>query len=176
MNPVESTEAEILQATQNWIEQVVIRHQFCPFAARPFQDKTIRYHIILKKELTELSQIFLSECTLLDNQHPAETTLLIFPDTLNDFHDYLDVLADCEELLTDHNYNGIYQLASFHPKYQFAGTTPDDVTNKTNQSPYPIIQLLREKSITRVLKQYPHPENIPERNIKKAKEIWGKKK
>jgi len=174
MNLNQSTDSAVIEATQAWIEQVVIRHQFCPFAAKPFQDKTIRYRTISQADLSDLSQLFLYESGLLDTKATPETTLLIFKNSLSDFHDYLDVLADCEEILEDHGYTGVYQLASFHPNYQFAGTTPEDVTNFTNRSPYPIIQLLREDSVSSALAKYPNPEKIPERNMDKARDVWGK--
>lgn len=173
MKPPYEDDSEIIEATQQWIEQVVIRYQFCPFAAQPFRDKNIRYRIVQRDELIRLESLFLSECALLNAHTNPETTLLIFKKGLKDFYDYLNILADCEDLLEKHNYTGVYQLASFHPHYQFAGTPPDDITNRTNQSPYPVIQLLRESSITSALENYPNPEEIPERNIEKAREIWG---
>ncbi len=166
----------VITETNQWIEKIVIRHQFCPFAAKPYFAKDIGYKIIIKPEMGRFADLFLAELHQLNQSNQPETTLLVFPDSVQDFYDYLDLLADAQDLIVDHHYEGIYQLASFHPLYQFAGTTPDDVTNKTNRSPYPIIQILREDSITNALENFSNPEEIPVRNMKKAKEIFGKEK
>jgi len=164
----------VINETNQWIEKIVIKHEFCPFAARPYFARDIGYKILIKPDLGRFADHFLKELYSLDQSSDPETTLLIFPDSVEDFYDYLDLLADAEDLLVEHDYEGIYQLASFHPLYQFAGTAPDDVTNKTNRSPYPIIQILREDSITKALKNYANPEQIPAKNIVKAREIFGK--
>lgn len=174
MNNLPLAYQNVIDETNQWIEKIVIKHEFCPFAARPYFAEKIGYRVIIKPDLGRFPDHFLNELNSLNQSSDPETTLLIFPDSVADFYDYLDLLADAEDLLIDHDYEGIYQLASFHPLYQFAGTTPDDVTNKTNRSPYPIIQILREDSITNALKNYANPEQIPERNILKAKEIFGK--
>jgi len=174
MKKLTQVHQNIIDETNQWIEKIVIKHQFCPFAARPYFAQNIGYGIIIKADIKRFPVLFLKEIHSLDQASEPETTLLIFPDSLGDFYDYLDLLADAEDFLKDHGYEGIYQLASFHPLYQFAGTSPDDVTNKTNQSPYPIIQILREDSISNALKNYTNPEQIPERNIQKAREIFGK--
>jgi len=163
----------VISETNQWIEKIVIRHQFCPFAAKPYFAQDIGYRILIKPEMSRFADHFLAELHKLDHSERPETTLLIFPDSVQDFYDYLDLLADAEELLVDQDYEGIYQLASFHPHYQFAGTTPDDVTNKTNRSPYPIIQILRENSISKALENFANPEEIPVRNMEKAREVFG---
>ncbi len=174
MNKLPLAYKNVIDETNQWIEKIVIKHEFCPFAARPYFAQDIGYQIISKSDIRQFPDHFLKELHGLDQSSKPETTLLIFPDSLADFYDYLDLLADAEELLNEREYEGVYQLASFHPLYQFAGTTTDDVTNKTNRSPYPIIQILREESITKALKNYANPEQIPERNILKAREIFKK--
>ncbi len=163
----------VIAETNQWIEKIVIKHQFCPFAAKPYFAQDIGYKILIKPEMGRFADHFLAALHKLDHAEQPETTLIIFPDSVEDFYDYLDLLADAEDLLADHDYEGIYQLASFHPQYQFAGTTADDVTNKTNRSPYPIIQILRENSITKALENFANPEEIPARNMVKAREVFG---
>jgi len=68
-------------------------------------------------------------------------------------------------LLKEQGYEGIYQLASFHPEYRFEGVELNDPANYTNRSPYPMIHILREASVEQALEKYPNPEKIPERNI-----------
>jgi len=163
----------VIAETNQWIEKIVIKHQFCPFASKPYFSKNIGYKILIKPEMGRFATYFLAELDKLDRSENPETTLLIFPDSVQDFYDYLDLLADAQDLLADQDYEGIYQLASFHPHYQFAGTTAEDVTNKTNRSPYPIIQILREDSISNALENFANPEEIPVRNMEKALEVFG---
>ena len=106
----------------------------------------------------------------LDFAKEIETTLLILPNGHQDFDDYLELVDYAERLLEQQGYEGIYQIATFHPFYCFHGSEKNDPANFTNRSPYPILQLLREESIEKALEKYPHPEKIPERNIQFARE------
>jgi hypothetical protein len=106
-----------------------------------------------------------AELELLDNDETVETTLLIHPKVLQEFYDYNQFLSYADSLLAQMGLNGVYQIASFHPHYQFSGTAPDDVENYTNKSPYPMLHLIREESLERGIANYPDAEQIPERNI-----------
>ncbi|HEX2899459.1 MAG TPA: DUF1415 domain-containing protein, partial [Bacteroidia bacterium] len=103
----------------------------------------------------------------------VETTVLVHPWVLNDFEEYLDFLEIVEEAIEEAELDGILQVASFHPKYQFEGPPADDPSHRTNRSPYPMLHILREESLTAALDNYPDPENIPERNIAKMREMFG---
>lgn len=107
----------------------------------------------------------------MDNNDNIETSLLIFPESLKDFDDYLDFLEIANALMHKQGYEGIYQLASFHPHYYFEGADENDAANYTNRSPYPMLHILREASLERALLNYPDPENIPGRNIKLTREL-----
>jgi hypothetical protein len=155
---------EIIEQTTKWIKDVVIASNFCPFAAREMKRNTIYYKVARTKGENPLD-LFLKECSRLDSDKEIETTLLIFPDAFQNFDDYLDLVFQAEKLLKKKSYEGIYQVASFHPFYKFAGSTADDAANFTNRSPYPMLHLLREESIEKSLLRYPNPENIPENNI-----------
>ena len=103
-----------------------------------------------------------------------ETTLIIHPKVLEDFVEYNDFLDEIDSFLNREDYIGIYQVATFHPNYQFAGTQLDDAENYTNRSPFPLLHLLREKSVEKALASYPNPERIPERNISLMNKIGAK--
>ena len=90
---------------------------------------------------------------------------LILPDVCADFDDFLDLLGIAEDLLAEQGYEGVYQLASFHPDYCFADQNENDPANYTNRSPYPTLHLLREASLERVLGEDADPDLIPQRNI-----------
>jgi len=105
------------------------------------------------------------ELQFLDRMEDIETTLVIFPGQFSDFEEYLDLVDMAEDLSAEQGYEGVYQIASFHPEYCFAGAKDDDPANYTNRSPYPMLHLLREESITKALEHFEDPEGIPERNM-----------
>jgi len=161
-------ESEIIEHTKRWIEDVVIACNFCPFASKEVKRNTINYKVARNKDEAPLD-LFLKECERLDLNKEIETTLLIFPGAFQSFDDYLDLVIQAEKLLKKQGYEGIYQVASFHPNYRFANSKADDAANFTNRSPYPMLHLLREESIEKALLRYPNPENIPENNIRFAR-------
>ncbi len=157
--------------TRNWLSSVVIDLGLCPFAKREFDTERIFYRVVEADDLhRQLEQIIL-ECTALDTDAGRETSLLIFPNGLGDFAAYLDLMALANALISKQGYEGVYQLASFHPAYCFAEAAPDDPSHYTNRSPYPMVHILREASVEAALKTYPNPEDIPDRNIKLTREL-----
>lgn len=160
----------VIVQTQNWIKNVVIDCNFCPFASKPFKQKTIRYHVELDFEVKNILTLLKDEFDFLNQQQDIETSFIIFPNHFTDFQEYLSLVQDAEKALTKLNYDGIYQIASFHPDYLFADAEEDDAANYTNRSIYPMLHLLREDSITKALNLFKEPESIPERNIQFARE------
>lgn len=166
-----STEEDVIRATINWLNAVVVGLNFCPFAGREVKRGSIRYRVLREMGMEASLEALISECRFLDTHSETETTLIIFPDTLSDFDDFLDFLEIANQLMDEQGYEGIYQLASFHPDYLFADTDDKDPANYTNRSPYPMLHLIREASIEAALTSYPDPEQIPERNIQHAREL-----
>lgn len=164
-----NTESIILQ-TKKWITDVVIGCNFCPFAAREVKYDRVHYQVETSTDRIQCLESFLAECKRLDNQPGIETSFLILPEAVPDFLDYLDLVFLAERALKKRGYEGIYQVASFHPLYRFSDTTEDDAANFTNRSVYPMLHLLREESIEKALANFNEPENIPERNIRFARE------
>lgn len=159
---------QVQATTQQWLEQVVIGYNFCPFAKRVVRQEGVRYHISTAQELEPALLELVAELEQLEQHSELETTLIVFDQGFADFEDYLDGLAVAEALLVDLGYEGVYQLASFHPDYQFAGEAADTSTHYTNRSPYPMWHILREASIEQAIAHYPDPENIPARNAERA--------
>ena len=158
-------------ASQQWLEDFIIRFNICPFAKREFVQQRIRYQLLPERSAQRHLLTLVDECLFLDQHPETETTLLIFPDDLSDFDEFLDFLELAEQLLQQQDYEGIYQLASFHPDYRFAGSMKNDAGNFTNRSPYPMLHLIREKSLEAAVKNYPDIEQVPKNNIKKLQEI-----
>ena len=161
--------AQVIKQTRNWIKTVVVGCNFCPFAAREMKQDSICYHVEFGNSISACNEALITEFARLDNDSDIGTTLIILPDMFHKFNDYLNYVALAEDILKKKKYTGIYQLASFHPLYQFAGTNVEDAVNYTNKSIYPMLHILREEKITEALLKYPDPEGIPDRNIDFAK-------
>ena len=156
---------KFIRPVRHWVETVVVGLNLCPFAKRELVNDRVRFSVSEAETEEQLLADLQAELELLDNDEAVETTLLIHPGVLQDFFDYNQFLNYVDSLLTQMELEGVYQVASFHPDYQFSGTRPDDVENYTNRSPYPMLHLIREDSLERAIAGYPHPERIPERNI-----------
>lgn len=169
-NPA-SSDQNIIDQTQCWVKNIIIGHNFCPFAKREMERESIRYRVNHSTDLEPALQAMIDECAHLDDNDATETTLLIFPEGFQDFENYLDLVELGEKLIADQDYEGIYQFASFHPDYCFAGAEQNDAANYTNRSPYPMLHLIREASMEQALKHHPEPEKIPERNVEHAREL-----
>ncbi|EDM83919.1 DUF1415 domain-containing protein [Limnobacter sp. MED105] len=161
----QATDLEIVEATRRWVEQVVVAFNLCPFAKRELMKERVRFVVSKSTDEATLLDELAHELALLNVDQAVETTLLIHPQVLQDFYQYNDFLEAADELLVDMDLEGVYQVASFHPDYQFGGTEPNDVENYTNRSPYPMLHLLREDSLSQAIDNYPEVDLIPERNI-----------
>ena len=150
-----------------WLDEFVIGLNLCPFA-RPLQGaNNLRIAVCPERSPEELRRAFLRELDLLQRSDESEiaTTLLAFPAALEAFEDYLDFLEEAQQLLAAAGLEGVVQLASFHPHYQFAGEAPGAASHYSNRSPYPLVHLLREEMLSRVLADDADPEAIPARNV-----------
>ncbi|NCN71271.1 MAG: DUF1415 domain-containing protein [Rhodoferax sp.] len=158
---------QVVADTVAWLERAVIGLNLCPFAKSVHVKGQVHYavsqattpQLLLADLIQELNAL-----VALDSK-ARDTTLLIVPQGFEDFLDFNDFLADADQALVDLDLDGVLQIASLHPRYQFAGTLPDDVTNCTNRSPYPTLHLLREDSIDRAVAAFPNPETIFEANM-----------
>lgn len=159
----------IIEQTKKWVNTVIVAHNYCPFAKREVEKGSVRYHVTDESELENVLEDIIQECIWLDKNVETETTLIIYSSKFSDFNSFLDCLALAEDLLNTQGYEGVYQLASFHPNYCFQGEEENDPANFTNRSPYPMFHLIRESSIQAALESYPNLESIPERNIEYAR-------
>jgi len=157
-------------ATRQWLEEVVIGLNLCPFARREYEGERIRFAVCGEQDFEALLLEFAKELERLEREPALETTLLIFPNALTDFFDYLELVDMAQAWLGTQGLEGVYQLASFHPRYQFAGTAPNEPSNYTNRSPWPMLHLLREASVEKAVAAHPNTDAIPARNIALAKE------
>ncbi len=163
-------ESRIIQQTEKWIKSVVIDLNFCPFAAKALLKKSVRYLVLKDVDVKQSLEVLVQEFEFLNNHDDIETTFIIFANDYVDFKDYLQLVKKAEKTITKEDYDGIYQVASFHPDYCFAGSDSDDAANYTNRSLYPMLHILREDSLTKALALYPSPELIPEHNIALARQ------
>ncbi len=166
-------EKNVIAATAAWLEKMVIGLNLCPFAKAIHVKKQIRFAVSMAIDSDSLLADFKRELTHLvaTDSEEIESTLIIHPNVLTDFFDYNDFLAVCDSALEEMELDGIVQVASFHPAYQFAGTKAGDVTNFTNRSPYPTLHLLREASVSRAAAQFPGLEGIYNANMATMRKI-----
>ncbi|EGQ7798885.1 DUF1415 family protein [Vibrio parahaemolyticus] len=157
----------ITQQVDQWLNDVVIGLNLCPFAAKPQRNKQIKIFVSEATQEEALLEDILLQLIELNTTEPEklETTLVVVPNMLQDFWDYNFCIDWVEGLIKQQDWEGIFQVATFHPDYCFGGAAPEDDENLTNRSPYPIFHLIREESMEKVLKHYPDPESIPDTNI-----------
>ena len=153
--------------TRRWLERAVIGLNLCPFAKAVQAKGQVRF-VLSEATTPEALLAELGEELLHLRDTPAaevDTTLVVHPQVLGDFLDYNDFLEQADALVVELGLEGVLQVASFHPQYQFAGSEPDDIANYTNRSPHPTLHLLREDSVERAVAAYPDPDAIIDRNI-----------
>jgi hypothetical protein len=168
MPPADSAaSAEIVAATQVWLERAVIGLNLCPFAKAVHVKKQIRYAVTGAQTADELLAELAQELQLLavTDAKTLDTTLLIHPQAMGDFLDFHFFLAEADALIRNQGFDGVFQIASLHPRYEFAGNDAEDIENYTNRAPYPMLHLLREASIDRAVAAFPDAADIFEKNI-----------
>lgn len=163
----------VIAATRQWIEKAVIGLNLCPFAKAVYGKGQVRFVVSRAKHLDGLLEDLDRELDILAAADPeaVETTLLIHPTLPPDFLDFNDFMQLAEAAVEEHDLQGVIQIASFHPTFQFAGTEPDDIGNFTNRAPFPTLHLLREASIERAIAAFPEAETIYKRNIETLKAL-----
>lgn len=159
------TSDPVLAAVHGWLEALVVGENLCPFAGVVVGQPTLRMvHTDAACE-QDLLLALAEELQRLQDQPELETTLLVHPCVLGDFLDYNQFLDLADALLVQQSLDGVFQIASFHPHYQFAGAAPDAAENYSNRSPYPLLHLLREASVAQAVSRHPDVDNIPVRNM-----------
>ncbi len=164
-----SSSQQIIDQTITWIRKVVIGCNFCPFAARTLQKHHVHYQVEDSTNTAFCLEALLKEIVRLDKEPTIETSFLIFSNAFQQFDDYLYITSLAEDLLIEKGYEGVYQLASFHPLYRFANSPKNDAADYTNRSIYPMLHLLRESSIENAVAHYENAEKIPECNVNFAR-------
>lgn len=158
---VDRIKAQVL----HWVRSFIVELNICPFANHVLKENRLGIKVSFTDSSEAALEAIMSSIYHLDENMNEETTLLIFPHLFADFFEYLNFVEIAENLLSIESYEGIYQLATFHPDYIFSGVTNDDISNYTNRSPYPMIHILRESSLDKAIEFYGNTETIPEKNI-----------
>ena len=167
MTPIFMTDEQVLIQTKHWLEKAVIGLNLCPFAKAVYVKNQVRLVVSHARHADDLLEELDRELDLLVTTPASEidTTLLIHPTLFEDFLDFNDFLEVAEGVVDEHELEGVVQLASFHPRFQFDGTEPDDIGNYTNRAPFAILHLLREDSVERAVEAFPQADAIFDANI-----------
>lgn len=167
------TDDEVLNQTRHWLEKAVIGLNLCPFAKAVYVKNQVRLVVSHARHADDLLEELDRELDLLVAT-PAEeidTTLLIHPTLFEDFLDFNDFLEVADGVVSEHQLDGVIQLASFHPRFQFEGTEPDDISNYTNRAPFAMLHLLREESVDKAVESFPEADAIFEQNIQTLEKL-----
>ncbi|PHS73377.1 MAG: hypothetical protein COB22_01410 [Cycloclasticus sp.] len=159
----------IIDSCRQWVEKVIVGLNFCPFAKPVVESGKVSYSVVNERLLEHCLQALSDELKRLNDDVRVETSLLIYPVGFEAFDDYLELAGIADELLIEEGFEGVFQLATFHPDYCFEGQVYDDAANYTNRSPYPILHILREASVEKALESVANPDKIPNRNIEFAR-------
>ena len=159
-------DSKVASITKRWVQEVVVGHQLCPFAEHVLLRDGVKFIVSGATDETSLLVDLQQALQELLRDPAFETSLLIHPQVLTDFADYNHFLGSAEQLLELLDADGELQIASFHPRYQFADTQPQAAENFTNRSPFPMLHILRESSVSKAVDSYPAIDEIPQRNIK----------
>lgn len=162
-----------IEETRRWMERAVIGLNLCPFAKAVVNKGQVRMVLSEARDEAALLAELGEELVRLRDTPAAEvdTTLIVHPQVLGDFLDYNDFLDAADALVEELGLEGVLQVASFHPQYQFADSDPDDIANFTNRSPWPTLHLLREDSVSRAVEAFPDPDAIVERNVETLRKL-----
>ena len=168
-----SEDVQVIEDTRRWLQRAVIGLNLCPFAKSVDVKGQIHYAVTRSVGFKDLLADLKIELNALVAHTDAarDTTLFIAPDGLQDFLEFNDFLSQANRLLVKMGFDGVFQIASLHPQYQFADAPVDAISNFTNRSPYPTLHLLREASIDRAVKAFPHAEAIFEANMRTMERI-----
>jgi uncharacterized protein len=164
---------EVIAAMRQWVEKAVIGLNLCPFAKSVYVKNQVRFVVSQARHLDGFLEDLDRELDLLAAADPEEidTTLLMHPTLLADFLDFNDFTIIAEAAVEEHGLEGVIQVASFHPRFQFADTEPEDIGNYTNRAPFPTLHLIREDSLARAVEAFPNAEAIFERNIETLQKL-----
>lgn len=169
MNRDQSDQA--LALTRTWVERIVIGMNLCPFAARDWDRGRVRCTTCDAHDEADVLLALADEMHRLENDDSIETTLLVLTQAFELFEDFNQFLDLAEALLESLGYEGVFQIATFHPDYVFAGSAENDPANCSNRSPLPMLHLLRESSLSRAIAAHPDTAEIPDRNIRHLRQL-----
>lgn len=167
------TDDEVLNQTRHWLEKAVIGLNLCPFAKAVYVKNQVRLVVSHARHADDLLEELDRELDLLvaTPADEIDTTLLIHPTLFEDFLDFNDFLEVADSVVSEHELEGVIQLASFHPRFQFDGTEPDDISNYTNRAPFAMLHLLREESVDKAVEAFPEADAIFEQNIQTLEKL-----
>ncbi len=154
------------EAVRLWVERCVLSLNLCPFAHKPYREGKVRISSCPIEPRSQFKEFLIEEFRILTDSDAVSNTLLVLEDQGLGFYEYLDLLEQAEQILFDEDLEGVYQIASFHPEYLFAGEEEASRSHFTNRSPWPILHLLREEEISKAVDSYKNTESIPEANKK----------
>ncbi|MEZ7815400.1 MAG: DUF1415 domain-containing protein [Burkholderiaceae bacterium] len=157
---------QVRAQTLGWLEQAVIGLNLCPFATSVYVNSQVRVVVSTAKHLDAFLDELDVELLLLRDTpvQEIETTLLVHPHLFPDFLVFNDFLNIVDDVVAEHELEGVLQVLPFHPEFLFGGEDETDMSHYTNRSPFPMLHLLREDSLSQAIDAHGDTDAIPERN------------
>ena len=164
---------DVLAATRRWLEEAVIGLNLCPFAKSVYVKNQVRIVVSRARHIDAFLDDLDRELELLKTTpaEEVETTLLVHPTLFPDFLVFNDFLNVADEVLVEHELEGVVQIAPFHPDFVFDGEPEGDISHYTNRSPYPTLHLIREEGLGKAIDSYGNTDEIYERNIEVLRKL-----
>lgn len=163
--PKNEDPTKVIEAlVREWLDAWIIKENLCPFAAPAKKQNKIRIQVVFDDKWDDVYAKLQAECEHLLNDGTGSTTLLALYNVGKDFFEYLHLLDGAQQRIEQEGWLGTFQLASFHPDYLFEGEAPQSPTHYSNRSPLPIIHILSEDEVSKVIPNQEAADNIVLRN------------
>ncbi len=158
---------------KNWVTDVVIGLNLCPFARPVFESGKIRMSETDLISEDEAAEFFLDELAIIQNAEASEisTTLLAFNKWNINFYDFNDFVGWAESILEEVGLDEHFQLVVFHPEFHFEDLDLTHRANLVNKSPVPVIHILRSIEVELSLKNTEDGESISFINQEKLESL-----
>jgi hypothetical protein len=157
----------IVVNTLDWLQNVVMGLNLCPFAKPSFVRDQINIQVVHGGNPTDALAHVVEECWKLKGDDKEGTALVVCPDLYpDDFEEFLGILNVLEEgIMEDLELSEDLQIAPFHPLFVFGDQEEDSgevngskeknvedaISSYTNRAPYPMFHILREMEISKAV-------------------------
>lgn len=167
---------EAQQKIKQWLEDIIIGLNLCPFAKTPYENGLIRLTHSDKTEFEDVLNAFVAEIEKIHSEGPSKisNTILFYPKLSVSFEEFLDIYASCNVILEEIQATQLYQIVIFHPQFLFDGIDKNKRDHYVNRSPYPLLHILRKDELNQVISHDGMGEEINRVNSQRLNQLSEK--